>query len=186
MSSVKSGDEKHVRVPATITKKAGSAIDPEVEYPPYLTLSVTKRTDGRLEDVVHSWNEFEAEVALTFPPGFELWMMDHPQMLEAGYSLLGARPLSIFSPEGSSIKISFFKLSQQEDLDLPSSAVLIYAARKLIVPFPMSKKEKEAPKTKTLKNSRGGAKKKKKVSSSEEEEEEEAPQKKPSRVNKRW
>lgn len=100
-----------------------SSFERSEEYQEFYVLSVTARSNGRIEDVQQSWNDFETGVTLkNVPEGFRLVFYDHPQMLEAGYSLLGPKPLFDISEP---ITLNFFKLTDAEQIDLPFAAVLV-------------------------------------------------------------
>jgi len=188
MTTLKSGARTFAKTPVLYKKKTGDAIDLEKdpEFGEFCVLSLTSRSNGRQEDVQQEWNDFETGIHITnVPECFRLMMYDHPQMKAAGYSLLGPTPIFDLEKE---ISISFFKLTEADQIDLPFAAVLLRLEYAIWYAIPDLKRLQTAhPSAKAARKST--ARRSKRYSSSSEEEERPSLRKKKvggSAAAKRW
>lgn len=168
MATIESSGKTIVKIPMMVKRDMAEAIalEKETEYGEFYTLSIVSRSEGRQEDVQNQWNRFETGLKVSVPDGFRLMFFDHPQTKAAGYSLLGATP---FFDDQASITIELFKLTEQDQLDLPFAAVLCRLEKIYHFGAPELKKEVTASRPSASKSKSRTAKKKRHSSSSEEE-----------------
>lgn len=166
MATIVSGGKTIVKLPMMVKRDMAEAIplEKEAEYGEFFTLSIVARSEGRQEDIQNQWNRFETGLKVNVPEGFRLMFFDHPQTKAAGYSLLGATPLF---DDQASITIELFKLTEQDQLDLPFAAVLCRLEKVYHFGAP---ELKEASSSRAITKTKSRSAKKKHHSSSSEEE----------------
>lgn len=172
MEGVKySGSRNMVVMPVMVAKKDGQAEPPKpVEgHDGVFEIGIVSRSEGRQEDIMSKWNSFETGLIIgSVPPGFRLVFYDHPTIQASGYSLLCPK-IYAFSPDAprEPLAIDLFKLTEQEQLDLPCSAILVKIEPIYTFSMPMKAKpeDRQAPVS-----SRKTRKSRKTYSSSEDEE----------------
>lgn len=166
MATIESSGNTIVRIPMIVKKSSPDAIvlENEAGYGEFLSVSIINRSEGRQEDIQNQWNRFETGLKVTVPHGFRLMFYDHPQTKAAGYSLLGPTPLF---EDQSEVTIDLFKLTEQDQLDLPFTAALCRLEK--IYQFTAPEIKKEETRQRTPSKARSVKKKKRHSSSSEEE-----------------
>lgn len=121
-----SGNKALVPAPIIVKTTTGDAQIPQKtpEYGEFYIISVISRSEGRQEDITARYNSFETGLEFSpAPEGFRLTFTDHPQLRNAGYSLMG--PVYHFD-DGQSITFELFKLNDQDDIDLPFAVALAH------------------------------------------------------------
>lgn len=168
MTTIESFGKTIVSSPMAITKTSPDAISPEFEpgFGEFLTISAVSRSEGRQEDIQNQWNRFETGIRVAVPPGFRLMLFDHPQLKTAGYSLLGPTP--VFEDQGE-LQLDVFKLTEQDQLDLPFSIALCRLEKIYSFTAPEPKLAKAEPARRHAQKKSKDARKKRRSSSSEED-----------------
>lgn len=163
-----SGSKALVPAPIIVNTTTGEAQLPQKtpEYGEFYTISVISRSEGRQEDITAQYNSFET--GLDFgpaPEGFRLTFTDHPQLRNAGYSLMG--PVYHFD-DGQPITFDLFKFNDQDQMDLPFAVAFAHLTP--IYHFSMPPVIKPSSGSKAVAK-KGGRKVKSKTYSSSEEDE---------------
>lgn len=175
MEGVKySGSRNMVVAPVMVTKKDSQAEPPkQVEgQDGIFEIGIVSRSEGRQEDIMDKWNSFETGLIINFvPPGFRLIFYDHPTIQAGGYSLLNPK-IHAYSSDSPAepLVIDLFKLTEQEQLDLPCAAVFAKIEPVYTFSMPMKIKTDSRTGSSTARKSGTRKPKKKTYSSSEDDE----------------
>lgn len=105
---------------------------PDAEYPfserntdPTLNLTLVRRCDNRTEDLASEINTFNLGLIVKPPLGFHGEIISHPQLLKAGYMVVG--PVVVNPLNEEDMEIPLLKFKDGPDLELP------FAGAQLIV-----------------------------------------------------
>jgi hypothetical protein len=87
-------------------------------------ITIVSRTNNRIDDQLQNFNEFSTELFLSPPPGYFIEINGTDELQKRGYALL--QPKFVQPRDSSSlVKVTLFKLVDNEDIQLPFPTGLI-------------------------------------------------------------
>lgn len=108
-------------VKIAITNASAEAPKPHETMDGVFEIAIVDRSEGRQEDPASVWNSFNTGINIqNIPDGFRLVLFDHPIAQASGYSLLGQKIIGT-----GHLVIDLFKLTEQNQLDLPCFAAYV-------------------------------------------------------------
>jgi len=114
---------KYIAEPILVQKIEPQSEIPSQDSPVEITRTVvlTRRTDGRIEDVTGDVNSFGTGLKVKAPPGYHIEFIASPTLYKHGYMMVHRHILSPNDRE--EVIIHLYKFKEGDDIELPFAAV---------------------------------------------------------------